>query len=91
MVEFSKRLFKVDVKKRKGGVSIVSDMGSYFYKALHQELVGYELSLPQEFDVSLKGLCIYNQLDFDNAFTNKQKQELINHHNKSIKLIASEC
>lgn len=88
MIEFSKSLVKVAAKKRKDGVSIVSDMGPYFYKMLYQELVGYELSIPREFTIPLKGLCIYNQLDFDNTLTNKQKQELINHHSQSIKLIA---
>ena len=87
MAVFKDRLVKVATKKRKDGVSIMSDMGPYFYKMLHQELVGHELSLPQEFDTPLKHLCIYNQLDFDNALTDKQKQELIDHHGKSINLL----
>lgn len=88
VIEFSKRLVEVASKKRKNGVSIVSDMGPYFYKTLHHELVEYELSLPQEFAVPLKGLCVYHQLDFDNTLTTKQQQVLIDHHSKRIKLIA---
>ncbi len=86
MVEFKDKLLKFAVDKRKDGVSILSDMGSYFFKMLYKELIDYELSLPTQFDAPLKGVCIYNQLDFDARLTGKQKLEMVNHHGRAIKL-----
>ena len=65
-------------------------MGAYFFKMLHKELVEYELSLPTQFEIPLKGLCVYNQLDFDNRLTERQKLDMINHHGMAIKLESAE-
>ena len=86
MAEFKDRLVKFAVEKRKDGDSIMSDLGSYFFKMLYSELVDYELSLPIQFDAPLKGVCIYNEFDFDNRLTEKQKLNLVNHHGMAIKL-----
>ena len=86
MSEFKDRLVKFAIENSKDGVSILSDMGSYFFKMLYKELIHYELSLPTQFDAPLKGICVYNQLDFDNRLTEKQKQDMINHHGLAIKL-----
>ncbi|HKR73944.1 MAG TPA: hypothetical protein VJR94_07515 [Candidatus Nitrosocosmicus sp.] len=86
MVKFKERLVKYAIEKRKDGISILSDMGSYFFKMLYKELIHYELSLPIQFDAPLKGLCVYNQLDFDNRLTEKQKQDMVDHHSMAIEL-----
>ena len=90
MTEFRERLIRYAIAKRKEGVSILSDMGAYFFKMLHKELVEYELSLPTQFEIPLKGLCVYNQLDFDNRLTERQKLDMINHHGMAIKLESAE-
>jgi hypothetical protein len=86
MMKFKERLVKYAIEKRKDGISILSDMGSYFFKMLYKELIHYELSLPTQFDAPLKGLCVYNQLDFDNRLTEKQKQDMVDHHSMAIEL-----
>ncbi|HEU5120911.1 MAG TPA: hypothetical protein VFT71_07970 [Candidatus Nitrosocosmicus sp.] len=84
--EFTQRLVKYAIEKRKDGVTIIGDMGSYFFKLMNKELLDYELSLPTQFNAPQKGLCIYNQLDFDNRLTEKQKQFMVDHHGMAIKL-----
>lgn len=84
--EFTQRLVKYAIEKRKNGVTIMGDMGSYFFKLMNKELLDYELSLPTQFNAPQKGLCIYNQLDFDNKLTEKQKQFMVDHHGMAIKL-----
>jgi len=86
MTDFKDNLVKFAINKRKEGVSILSDMGSYFFKMLYAELLRYEYSLPEHFDLPLKGICVYNQLDFDYKLTEKQKRELIEHHSTTIRL-----
>jgi hypothetical protein len=70
----------------KNGVSVLGDMGAYPYKSKHKELVDYELSLPTKYDTRLKGFCLYHQKDFD-ILSDEQKQKLIEHHGKAIKII----
>ena len=86
VMEFKNRLVKYALKKGKNGVSILSDMGCYFFKMLYNELIDYELSLPIRFDSQLKGICTYNELDFNNKLNERQKQKLVNHHSMAIKL-----
>lgn len=54
-------------------------MGPFYYNKQYDRLVDYELSLPQHFDLNLKGICMYHQNDFG-RLTEKQRQDLIEHH-----------
>jgi KaiC/GvpD/RAD55 family RecA-like ATPase len=72
-------------KVGKDGVSVLSDLGAYYHRSKHDDLVNYELSLPTKYDMQMKGFCLYHQKDFDN-FSDEQKQKLIEHHGKAIKI-----
>jgi hypothetical protein len=84
-------LFKRDLvnyakQTGKNGLSIIGDIGgAYTHKSKHNDLVDYELSLSTKFDVNMKGFCLYHQKDF-NKFSDKQKQQLIKHHGKALKI-----
>lgn len=85
--EFIGRLVEFAVEdKKKYGVSILSDMGCFFFKIHHRQLMDYEFSLPIQFDIPLKGICVYNELDFDNRLSDEQKLDVVNHHGLSIRL-----
>jgi hypothetical protein len=85
---FKRNLVNYAKQKGKNGISIIGDIGAYPHKSKHNDLVDYELSLPTEFDVDMKGFCLYHQKDF-NKFSDKQKQELIKHHGKALKIESS--
>lgn len=44
-------------------VSILGDMGAFFYQKQIQNLLDYENILSKEFDTNLKGICLYHQND----------------------------
>ena len=69
----------------KNGLSIIGDIGAYPHKSKYNDLVDYELSLPTKYDVAMKGFCLYHQKDF-NKFSDEQKQKLIEHHGKALKI-----
>jgi MEDS: MEthanogen/methylotroph, DcmR Sensory domain len=73
-------------KMGKKGLSVLADLGAYSYKSKYKDLVDYELSLPTKYDVPMKGFCLYHQRDFD-KLSDEQKQKLIEHHGKAIKII----
>jgi len=85
---FKRNLVNYAKQTGKNGISIIGDIGAYTHKSKHNDLVDYELSLPTEFDVDMKGFCLYHQKDF-NKFSDKQKQELIKHHSKALKIESS--
>jgi hypothetical protein len=71
----------------KNGLSILADMGAYHHRSKYNELLDHELSLPTKFDdIAMKGFCLYHQKDFD-KLSEQQKQKLIEHHGKAIKII----
>jgi MEDS: MEthanogen/methylotroph, DcmR Sensory domain len=74
----------------KDGLSILGDIGAYHHKSKYKDLVNYELSLPTTYDdVAMKGFCLYHEKDFD-KFSDEQKQKLIEHHGKAIKIIKAQ-
>jgi hypothetical protein len=83
---FKRNLINYAKQNGKSGLSIIGDIGgAYTHKSKYNELVEYELSLPSKFDVDIKAFCLYHQKDF-NKFSNKQKQQLIKHHGKALKI-----
>jgi hypothetical protein len=58
-------------------------MGAFYFNGRIQDLVEYELSLPRKYDIDLKGFCLYHKDDF-NRLTQKHRQKLASHHEKTI-------
>ncbi|MFL6326160.1 MAG: hypothetical protein ACJ71I_01585 [Nitrososphaeraceae archaeon] len=56
---------------------------------MYKVLVDYERSLPTNYDMPIKGFCLYHQKDFD-EFSDEQKQKLIEHHGKALKIIETQ-
>ena len=85
---FIKSLAKYSKQMGKSCLSVLGDIGAYPHNSKYDDLVNYELSLPTKFDVDMKGFCLYHQKDFD-KFSDEQKEQLINHHSKALKIIRS--
>ena|GEM_PF-296204 len=88
------------VKNNKKGITIFSDMGSFFHfgnSSHHQyhdnnnndnihNIMEYERSIPTRYkDLELKKFCLYHQKDYEMHFKSKrQKAQLLDCHGKSI-------
>jgi hypothetical protein len=88
-------LLKLAEKKRKSGVSVLSDLGS-FYHYYHDtndgnnKLIEYESSLSKRFDGrALKSFCLYHQKDFESRFSQKQQALLQNCHSLNMELVST--
>jgi hypothetical protein len=83
------RLLKQAERQKKGGVTALSDLGSFhhFFYNGSQKLIEYERSLPKKYDgMNLKGFCLYHQDDFERKFSQEQQSELLDCHGRNIKL-----
>ena len=80
-----------DFAKKSGkSLSVLSDMGSFFYYDKKDDLLQYEMSLPSRYEkMNLKGFCSYHLRDFDKRFSEKERQKLIKHHGKTVILLSS--
>jgi hypothetical protein len=86
---YVKKILENYIKMGKNGVSVLADLGAYPHKSMYKDLVDYEISLPTKYDMPIKGFCLYHQKDFD-EFSDEQKQKLIEHHGKALKIIETQ-
>lgn len=83
MWKFAMSLLLRVKKEGRRGVTWFGDAGSFFSFEKIEELMQYELSLPQKYEDSIKTVCSYHLKDFE-KLTEAQKQTLFDHHLKSI-------
>ena len=78
-MDSKKKLVELSKRKGKDGLSVLADMGPYFFKMNYENLLQYELSLPSSLGPSLTGICIYHKDDF-NRLSEEQRQQLVKNH-----------
>lgn len=81
----NKRMVDLAKAMGKNGYSILGDVGAFFYEGRLNDLVDYEMYLPTQYDINMKGICLYHQSDFD-RLSKEHQEKLIKHHGKAIKL-----
>lgn len=81
--DFVKRISEKAKQRGKNGISIISDMGSFFYKGDSQQnkdiLFAFENAIPKQFDENIKRLCLYHK-DNLNRINDKEKDLLYKSH-----------
>ena len=89
LTSFIGRISKQAQNSGKSGVSVISDLASFYYYNQVDKLIDYEMSLPSTYDdeMKLKGFCFYHQKDFDKRFSKEQKQKLLEHHGKHLMVV----
>jgi hypothetical protein len=71
------------VKRAENGVLVIADAGAFFHLNKRDKLMEHELSMPSQFDINLKRLCVFHKQDF-NRLTEEQRQKLVNHHGQVL-------
>lgn len=84
VVSFVKSLVNYADQIGKNGVSVLADMGPFFDYNKLDDLIEYETSLPPRSDIKAKGLCLYNQDDFNWRLTHTQRKKLLEHHGREL-------
>jgi hypothetical protein len=86
-ISYLKILQKKADRQGKNGVTVISDLGSFYHYNSYgnQKLIEYERSLPKKYDdMNLKGFCLYHQRDFEKQFSQEDQASLIDCHSKNI-------
>jgi hypothetical protein len=70
-------------KEGRQGVTWFGDAGSFFSFEKIEELMQYELSLPQKYEDTITTVCCYHSKDYE-ILTETQQYTLFDHHSKSL-------
>lgn len=91
LIPFLNQTVEYAKKSGKDGVTVIGDMGSFFYSQnANSNLLQYEMTLPEVFeDMNLKGFCFYHRRDFNGRLTEQEKRTLLDHHSKTKYLLPS--
>lgn len=91
LIPFLNQTVEYAKKSGKDGVTVIGDMGSFFYSQnANSNLLQYEMTLPRVFeDMNLKGFCFYHRRDFNGRLTEQEKKTLLDHHGKTKYLLPS--
>ena len=92
LTAFLNVLLKYAQRRRKGCVTVLSDMGSFFhddpYDHHAQRLLSYENTEPIKYvSRELKWFCLYHQRDFEKRFNQGQQATLLDCHSRNIMLV----
>jgi hypothetical protein len=82
---FVNELVKRAENSSKNGVLVIADAGPFFHLNKRDKLMEHELSMPSQFDINLKRLCVFHKQDF-NRLTEEQRQKLVKHHRQVLML-----
>jgi MEDS: MEthanogen/methylotroph, DcmR Sensory domain len=89
LMSFVEKLAKQAQTSGRNGISVIADLASFYYFNRIDKLIEYEMSLPTKYDdkMKLKGFCFYHQEDFDRRFSKEEKQKLVEHHDKALRVV----
>jgi MEDS: MEthanogen/methylotroph, DcmR Sensory domain len=89
IMPFVKQTIKFARNSGKNSVSVLGDMGSFFYYNKKDDLIDWEMKLPSRFEGNLKGFCLYHKQDFDRRFSESDQNILLKHHGKALHLLSA--
>ncbi|HZB15788.1 MAG TPA: MEDS domain-containing protein [Nitrososphaeraceae archaeon] len=89
LMSFVEKLAKKAQSSGRNGISVIADLASFYHFNRIDKLIEYEMSLPTKYDdkMKLKGFCFYHQEDFDRRLSKEEKQKLVEHHGKALRVV----
>ena len=91
LMSFVEKLAKQAQTSGRNGISVIADLASFYYFNRIDKLIEYEMSLPTKYDdkMKLKGFCFYHREDFDRRLSKEEKQKLVEHHDKALRVVVN--
>jgi hypothetical protein len=88
LMPFVKKIVEFAKASGRSGVSVMGDMGPFFYLGKKDGLLHYETTtLPTWFEgINLKGICVYHKQDFNKKLSEEEKLMLLEHHGGTLYL-----
>jgi hypothetical protein len=77
-------LMKHAQERDKKGITLLSDLGTFFLHKRIADLISHEVSVPSRIDANIRSFCCYHKDDFSVLQEEQRKRILLNHSNNLI-------
>ena len=76
-------LMKQAQERDKKGITLLSDLGTFFLHKRIADLVSHEVSVPRRIDANIRSFCCYHKDDFS-ILQEEQRKEILLHHSNNL-------
>ena len=70
-------------ERDKKGITLLSDLGTFFLNKRIAELISHEVSVSNRMDTNIRSFCCYHKADF-NLLTEEQRKRILQHHSNNL-------
>ena len=67
----------------KKGITLLSDLGTFFLHKRITDLISHEVSVPRRIDANIRSFCCYHKNDFS-ILQEEQRKEILLHHSNNL-------
>src|SRR5918994_6765439 len=67
----------------KKGITLLSDLGTFFLHKRIADLISHEVSVPRRIDANIRSFCCYHKDDFS-ILQEEQRKEILLHHSNNL-------
>ncbi|HEU4443211.1 MAG TPA: hypothetical protein VFR94_00905, partial [Nitrososphaeraceae archaeon] len=76
-------LMKHAQERDKKGITLLSDLGTFFLKKRIADLISHEVSVPNRIDANIRSFCCYHKDDFS-VLQEEQRKRILRHHSNNL-------
>jgi hypothetical protein len=76
-------LMKHAQERDKKGITLLSDLGTFFLHKRIAHLISHEVSVPRRIDANIRSFCCYHKDDFS-VLQEEQRKEILLHHSNNL-------
>ena len=70
-------------ERDKKGITLLSDLGTFFLHKRITDLISHEVSVPRRIDANIRSFCCYHKDDFS-ILQEEQRKEILLHHSNNL-------
>ena len=76
-------LMKQAQERDKKGITLLSDLGTFFLNKRIADLISHEVSVPRRIDANIRSFCCYHKDDFS-VLQEEQRKRILQHHSNNL-------
>jgi hypothetical protein len=84
IIILTRLLMKHAQERDKKGITLLSDLGTFFLHKRIADLISHEVSVPRRIDANIRSFCCYHKDDFSVLQEEQRKRILLHHSNNLI-------
>jgi MEDS: MEthanogen/methylotroph, DcmR Sensory domain len=83
IIILTRLLMKHAQERDKKGITLLSDLGTFFLHKRIADLISHEVSVPRRIDANIRSFCCYHKDDFS-VLQEEQRKKIMLHHSNNL-------